>query len=363
VSTVRPVHGALAASADGPLVAVGISHRTATVALREQAALMEPAARALLGDLRSMPEVTAAAVLSTCNRTELYALSAAPDSIEPLRGALAARGRLSPEAVAAAGFDRTGEAAVAHLFRVAAGLDSMVVGEPEIQHQVRRASAVAAEEGMLGPALEAVFRAALAAGRRVRRETAIGRGAVSTASVCVALARHALGDLAGRRALVVGAGAMASSAARALARNRAGEIVVANRTVAAARRLAGGLGGRGIGLGGIAPELARADLVVSCTAAPGPVLRSADVLRATRARGGRPLVCIDLALPRDVEPAVASVEGVVLLDMDDLRGTADANRAERALEARRGEAIVADEVARWLRGGRARTVARLAPAA
>ena len=146
----RPFSGAPGATAYGPLVVVGISHRTATVALRERAALTEPAARALLGDLRSMPSTSAAAVLSTCNRTEVYALSSAPDPIEPLCGALAARGRLGPETVAAAGFHHTGPDALRHLFRVAAGLDSMVVGEPEIQHQVRRSAAVAAEEGMLG---------------------------------------------------------------------------------------------------------------------------------------------------------------------------------------------------------------------
>jgi glutamyl-tRNA reductase len=357
----RPDAETLAGSAFGPLVAVGISHRTATVALREQAALTEPAARALLGDLRSMPSTSAAAVLSTCNRTEVYALSSAPDPIEPLRGALAARGRLGSEAVAAAGFHHTGPDALRHLFRVAAGLDSMVVGEPEIQHQVRRAATVAAEEGMLGHGLEAIFRAALAAGRRVRRETGVGRGAVSTASVCVALARQALGELAGRRTLVVGAGAMASSAARALARNGVGEIVVANRTAAAARRLAEDVRGTGVGLGALAGELARADLVVSCTSAPEPVLRRADAVRALRGRDGRPLVCIDLALPRDIEPAIASLEGVVLLDIDDLRHAAAANRAGRAVEALRAEAIVADEVTRCLRSARAqRPAARLA---
>jgi glutamyl-tRNA reductase len=348
----------------GSLVAVGISHRTATVALREQAALTEPAARALLGDLRSMPSTPAAAVLSTCNRTEVYALTSAPDPIEPLRGALAARGRLSPEAVAAAGFHHTGQDALRHLFRVAAGLDSMVVGEPEIQHQVRRAAAVAGEEGMLGDGLDAIFRAALAAGRRVRRETGVARGAVSTASVCVALARQALGDIAGRRALVVGAGAMASSATRALARNGASEIVVVNRTTAAARRLAQDVRGTGAGLRALAGELARADLVVSCTSAPGPVVHRVDAVRALEDRAGRPLVLLDLALPRDIDPAVASLEGVVLLDIDDLRHAAEANRAGRAVEARRAEAIVAGEVARWLRPGRVRRpAARLANAA
>jgi glutamyl-tRNA reductase len=345
-------------SAEGPygsLVAVGLSHRTATVALRERAALTEPAARALLGDLRPMPAVSAAAVLSTCNRTELYAIAAAPAAIDALREALAARGRLDAEAVAAAGFACTGPDALAHLFRVTAGLDSLVVGEPEIQHQVRRAVALAADAGTLRGALREAFRHSLASGRRVRRETRIGRGPVSTASVGVDLARRALGELRGRRAVVVGAGAMASSMARALARNGVADVVVCNRTPAAARRLAAEVGGRAAALGALPGELERADLVVACTGAPEPVLRRRVALRAVAARGGRPLVCLDLAMPRDVEPSVAGLAGVVVFDVDDLRLTADANRSGRALEARRAEDIVAAEVERCLdRAGGAR---------
>jgi glutamyl-tRNA reductase len=171
--------------------------------------------------------------------------------------------------------------------------------------------------------------------------------------VCVELARQALGGLDGRRALVLGAGAMASSAARALARNDTAEIVVANRTAARARRLAADLGGRGTGLRALGPELVAADLVVACTGAPAPVLHRAAVARAVRLRRGRPLVIVDLALPRDVDASVASLDGVVLLDIDDLRLTAAANRAGRALEALRGEAIVAREVARCVARGAA----------
>jgi glutamyl-tRNA reductase len=362
VIAVRPVAGTLSPAAEpyGSLVAVGISHRTATVALRERAALTEPAARALLGDLRSMPAVSAAAVLSTCNRTELYAIAAAPDAVESLRGAFAARGRLTPEAVAAAGFACSGAEALGHLFRVAAGLDSLVVGEPEIQHQVRRAAALAAEQGTLGSELDQVFRHALSAGRRVRRETGVGRGAVSTASVGVELARRALGDLHGRRALVLGAGAMASSMARALRRNGVAGVVVCNRTVAAARRLAGEVAGRAVGLDVLAAEVGGADLVVACTGAPEPVLRRPVGARAVRSRSGRPLVCIDLAMPRDIEPGVARLPGVVLFDVDDLRGIADANRWGRALAARRGEAIVLAELARCVDRGRRRSLASAA---
>jgi glutamyl-tRNA reductase len=357
---VRRAVTSAAAHCPAALVAVGLSHRTASLALRERAALGEAASRALLGDLRSSAAVSAAAVLSTCNRTEVYAIAAGPGAVEALRGALAGRGRLAPGAVAAAGYTHAGEQAAAHLFRVAAGLDSMVVGEPEIQHQVRRAAALAAEEGALGPELGAVFRHALAAGRRARRETGIGRGAVSTASVCVALAERALGDLRGRRILVVGAGAMAESAARALMRHGAGGLVVANRTPGAARRLAEDLGGRGVGLAGLAEHVASADLVVACTGASAPLLALADVARAVRMRRSRPLVCIDLAVPHDIDPAAARLDGVVLLDLDDLRLVAEANRADRALEARRAEAIVAAEVARFVAGGRRASLATAA---
>jgi glutamyl-tRNA reductase len=171
----------------------------------------------------------------------------------------------------------------------------------------------------------------------------------------VELARRALGDLRGRRALVLGAGAMAASMARALRRNGVEGVVVCNRTLAAARRLAGEVGGRAVGPDGLAPELGRADLVVACTGAPEPVLRRRVLADALRGRGGRPLVCIDLAMPRDIEPAVAGLDGVALFDIDDLRATADSNRWGRALAARRAEAIVAAEVARCVdRAGRPR---------
>jgi glutamyl-tRNA reductase len=344
----------------GSLVAVGVSHQTATIDLRERVALDEPAAGALLADLRAIPGVSAAVVLSTCNRTELYALTAAPTAVDALRGGLAGRSGQSPAGLAAAGYAHRGEDAIAHLFRVAAGLDSAVVGEPEIQHQVRRAAALAAAHELLGDELGAVFRHALACGRRVRRETGIGRGATSTASVCVALAGRALGGLPGRRALVLGAGTMASSAARALARRGVAELVVLNRNPTNARRLARSVGGRSAAPSQLVAELARADLAVACTGASLPVVRRADAARALRRRHIAPLVCIDLALPRDVEPAVGSLDGVVLLDIDDVRRAADASRSDRALEARRAEAIVAADVVRFAHRARHPALATVA---
>jgi glutamyl-tRNA reductase len=265
-----------------------------------------------------------------------------------LARALALRGGLSDSELQGVAYAHAGEAAVRHVFRVAAGLDSMVVGEPEIARQVRHAAALAAEADAAGPALSALFREALSAGRRVRRATAVGRGAVSTASVTVALARRALGDLRGRRVLIVGAGAMSESAARALERHGVADIAIAARTLASSNRLASKLGGRGVALADVAPALAASDLVVACTDAPGAVLSRQAVAAAVRSRPDRRLVCIDLAVPRDVEAAAGRLDGVVLLDLDDVRALARESLAGRALEARRGEAIVTAEVERFL---------------
>ena len=341
------------------LLVLGLSHRTAPLEARERAALPEPAARRLLGALREAPDVAEAVVLSTCNRTEVYAVAGGAAT---LARELVAHTALTASELEAVAFVKAGEDAVRHLFRVAAGLDSMVLGEPEIRAQVRRAVDAAAGEGMLGPRLAALFRAALGAGRRVRARTGIGRGAMSTSAVTVELARRALGDLAGCRALFVGAGKMAEATARALLREGVSQVTVANRTPAAAEELAARLGGRGVGLGALRAELAGADLVVACTDAPGPVVRRADVAGALAGRR-KPLVCIDIAVPRDVEPAVAGLDGALVLDLDDLRRVAAANRAGRELEARRAEAIVATEVRRFVAGPAGRAAGATADAA
>jgi glutamyl-tRNA reductase len=347
------------------LVLVGISHRTAPVEERERAKLDAAAARELLGALRADPAVPEAAVLSTCNRTEVIAAGADPWAIAPVLGeALVRHTGLSAAELAADGYELAGSRALLHLFRVTASLDSMVVGESEIQHQVRAAWQLATGEGSAGPELTDAFRHALRAGRRVRRRTRIAEGAVSLPSAAVELARRALGDLAGRRALLIGAGHVARSTARALRYRGLREVSVANRTPAAARSLAAGFGGRAVAIDALADELSTADVVISSTEAPHLVVSASQFARAT-AGEARPVVLIDIAVPRDLDPAIAAFEHATLHDMDDLQRLVDANRRLRRGEAERAERLVEAEARRFLglgAPGRHRAAALGAPA-
>jgi glutamyl-tRNA reductase len=330
------------------IAVLGLSHRTAPVAQREKAALDVDAVRRLLRRLMLDPLVDEAAAVSTCNRTEVYVVSEdAEHAREAASRALVACSRIADAELACAHYALYDDAAASHLFRLASGLDSMVLGESEVQGQVRAAASVAAEEGGLGALLGGLFRQALTAGARVRRETGIADGPMSVSSVAVDTARRALPDLASRRVLLVGAGRMAESTGRALQRQGAGELVVANRTLSAARALATCLGGRAVELGALAEELRHADIVVCSTDAPHPIVRSADVAAALATRPERPLVLIDLAVPRDVEPEVASLSGAVLYDIDDLDRRITRSRDGRRRELARAEHIVADEVARF----------------
>jgi glutamyl-tRNA reductase len=295
------------------LVLVGVSHHVAPVELREQVALDAQAAAELARRLAP------AVCLSTCNRTEIYLESDDPGAAADL--AAAALRRLDVL------YRLTGEAAAMHLFRVAAGLDSLVPGEGEILRQVRAAY----EAGSRGPVLDRVFRQALHAGKRVRHETAIGESPSSVASAAAALAQQVFGDLAGKRVLLIGAGKAAGQAADNL-RSRGAEIVVANRTAS----------GAAVPLDRIAVELASADVAVSATSSPGFLLSTADVGRRTR-----PLLLVDLAVPRDVDPAVGELEGCYLYDIDDLEAVVQATLAGRRSEASRAEAIVAAEAERF----------------
>lgn len=330
------------------IVVLGLSHRTAPVAQREKAALDVDGVRSLLRRLMLDPLVDEAAAVSTCNRTEVYI---ACDDAEHARGAasrsLVACSRIAAPELACAHYALYDDAAAGHLFRLASGLDSMVLGESEVQGQVRAAASVAAEEGALGPLLGGLFRYALSAGGRVRRETGIADGPMSVSSVAVDTACRALPDLASRRVLLLGAGRMAESTGRALQRHGARDLVVANRTLSAARALATCVGGRAVELSALAEELRSADIVVCSTDAPHPIVRHADVAAALSTRPERPLVLIDLAVPRDVEPEVASLSGAVLYDIDDLDRRITRSRDGRRRELARAEHIVADEVARF----------------
>jgi glutamyl-tRNA reductase len=326
------------------LVVLGVSHRTAPLAVRERLALDEDGVRALLRELRGHPAVAEALVLSTCNRTEVYLVPAGPT---------AAAEAAAPAALGAFGFRHAGEEAARHLFRVVAGLDSMVVGETEIRRQARRAVELARFEGAAGPVVRALARDALAAGRRVRRETGVARGSVSISSVAVELARRSLGGLEGRRALLIGAGKAAERTAQALLYRGASSVVVANRSLEAACLVARRFGGRAVGLEALRSELERADVAICSTSAPHAVLTAADLAPILARRAGRPLTIVDIAVPRDVEPRARALAGLALHDLDDLEALAAANRAAREREARRAEAIVAEALRRRAAPGRA----------
>jgi glutamyl-tRNA reductase len=330
------------------LLVLGLSHRTAPVEQREKVSLVDAAATSLLGILLRDPAISEAAVLSTCNRTELYAVVADATRAEAtLSQALVEHSRISEDELADANYFHRELSAVRHLFRVAASLDSMVLGESEIQGQVRVARDLARRAGTLGPLLDRTFAQALATGRRVRSQTRVAAGAVSVSSVAVDLARTALGDLRDRRALLVGAGRAAEATARALLGEGLAEIVVSNRTPATANRLATRFGGRAAGLEALAHDLAAVDVVISSTDATRTILDAHSLARAREGERRRPLVLIDIAVPRDVDPRVGKLPGVRLHNIDDLKRVAEANLNGRRREAARAEVIVAEEVRRF----------------
>ncbi len=314
---------------------VGTSHKLAPVEVRERVALDGARASALARDLSTGGRE--AVVLSTCNRTELYVVGADEAEVTAALEGLAA-GPLGPYL-----YRLTDEAAALHLFRVAAGLDSMVPGEGEILGQVRAAY----EAGACGPVLDRLFRGALHAGRKARVETAIGESPSSVSAAAAALAQQVFGELDGRRVLIVGAGKVGELAARNLLSRGAEVAFVANRSADRAAELARRLGSEPLPLEAVGDELARADVVVSSTSAPGFVLTRAQVEEGVRGRRGAPLFLIDLAVPRDVEPSVGELEGCFLYDIDDLEAVVAESLAGRRREAERAETIVAAEAVRF----------------
>jgi glutamyl-tRNA reductase len=313
------------------LVLVGTSHHHAPVELRERVALDREQAADLA---RRLGE---AVCLSTCNRTELYVAAADADDAE--QRAVAALAALEPQ-VEQALYRLHDHAAALHLFRVAAGLDSLVPGEGEILGQVRAAF----EAGTAATLLDRLFRQALHAGRKVRAQTAIGESPASVSAAAAALAEQVFGNLAGRSILLVGAGKISEQAARNLLSRRARIAFVANRTLDRADELAERLGAEAVPLEDVGSRLAEADVVVSSTSAAGYVL---DASTVQRSRSGRPLLLIDLAVPRDLDPAIHELDGCYLYDIDDLEAIVSETLAGRRGEAERAEAIVAAEAQKF----------------
>lgn len=322
------------------LLVVGCSHHTAPVAVRERLAFTPPQLRDALRDVRSLPSVVEAAIVSTCNRTEVY-INGADGCLEDVSGYLVSRGT---EAVRSHLYSQWDVHAVRHLFRVAAGVDSMVVGEGQILGQVREARRVAADEQTAGPILRRLFDAAISCGKRVRTETDIGRGAVSVSHVAVDLSRQIFGDLNRKTVLLLGAGETAELTARAFRKFGVSLIMVANRTFERAEALALELNGVAVRFDDLADRLAAADIVVSSTAAPHAVITRELVRSAEARRRGRPVFLIDLAIPRDIEPEAGELDNVFLYNLDDLQRLVKANIDGRNLEMGAVHAVIEQEV-------------------
>jgi glutamyl-tRNA reductase len=345
-----------------PVFVVGANFRSAPLELLERLAIDREHRPKALAGLLDREHVHEAVVVSTCNRVEIYtAISRFHGAAGDVRRFLADLHGLSLEEFADHLYDYYEERAVQHLFGVAAGVDSMVVGEAQILGQIREAFQAAQAERSVGAVLSALFTRAIKVGRRARSETAIGTGMASTVTVGLRVATGQLGDLAGRRVLLVGAGSLARLAGRTLREAGVGELVVANRTMATGAALARELGGRAVPLDRVADELALADLAVAATAGSSPTVGAAAVASALARRerpgGPGPLVLLDLGVPRDVEPGVRGLPGVVLADLDALRAVLETDEGPRR-EVERVRSLIARETGAFMGGQRE---ARLTP--
>jgi glutamyl-tRNA reductase len=332
------------------LLALGVSHKTAPLELRERLSLTEGRAVAALRELTEGATIAEAAAISTCNRTELYLVVSDPVEAESeALGVLTRKAGTRPTELLGHLYSLRGEDASRHLLRVTAGLDSMIVGEAEIQGQVKRAYELALVEGATGPILNRLFRGALAAGGRARNETAIGERGVSIPSVAVEVAQRALGDLSERKVLMIGAGATAELVARALVARGVDTVFVANRHHDRALGLAERFDGEAIRFETLPEQLVEVDVVVSTTNSPHHIIERDGLEQVMAEREARPLVLIDIAVPRDIEPACREVPAVSVYDIDDIQQIVERNAGVREAEATRAERIIEDELDRFQR--------------
>jgi glutamyl-tRNA reductase len=334
------------------LLAIGISHKTAPVEVRERVALPDTRAAEFLRDLRGAAEVQEAVAISTCNRTELYLVVGDPVEAESAAlTMLASQAAIRPTELNRAIYSHRNCDAARHLYRVTAGLDSMIIGEAEVQGQVKRAYDGALAKETTGPLTNHLFKAALATGKRVRTETAIGERHLSLPGVAVALARELLGELAGRNVILVGTGETSELTARALADSGVHATFVANRRRDRAISLARRFHGETINFDQLPHELLRADIVVAATSSPHLLLEAQEIATVMEEREHRPLLLIDLAVPRDIDAAIAGIGGVSLYDVDDMQAVIARNRKVRQVEARKADGIIEEEIqhfATWL---------------
>ncbi|HEV7937489.1 MAG TPA: glutamyl-tRNA reductase [Solirubrobacteraceae bacterium] len=346
----------------GELLALGISHKTAPVALRERLAFSESQAVEFAQQIAESSEVHEAVVISTCNRTEIYLVVGEAGGTlvkaeTDVLGLLARRASIRPTELAQEIYSPRNCEAARQLYRVTAGLESMILGEAEIQGQVKRAYEAAMKAGTTGPLSNRLFAAALTTGKRVRSETGIGSSRVSVPSVAVDLAQDVLGDLTERRVMLLGAGETSELTAQALAHQGVGTIFVANRHADRALSLAQRFGGSVVGLDKLPEQLLEADIVVSSTSSPHPIVGSEELALVMGQRSGRPLLLIDIAVPRDIDSSCGDIDGITLYDIDDLQAVVQRNLGARREIVPQAEQIVEEEIhrfARWL--GQAETL-------
>jgi glutamyl-tRNA reductase len=339
------------------LALIGVNHKSAPIELRERIAISREDLADVTRALAQTPGITECMIVSTCNRVELLAAIDSPEA--DVAGFLHTHFGLDRALLAPHLYQEFDQDAVRHLFRVAASLDSMVVGEPQILGQVKEAYAVARASGTVAGELEHLLQSAFAAAKKVRSETEIGSNSVSIASVAVDLARKIFGSLQGRTVFLVGAGKMSELAARHLVQQGAGAILVSNRTQERARRMAEVFHGRVIPFEQLYEVASDADIVITSTGAPHPIFRREHGQAFLHRRRNRPMFFIDIAVPRDVDPAMNKLEGIFVYDIDDLQQVAAAHMAERSVEASNAEALIEAEVVRF--NQRRRTV-NVAPA-
>jgi len=332
---------------------IGLSHKTAPLEVRECLAPPPETVPRELVRIVALPLVREALMVSTCNRVEVLAATEDDGGETELSAWLCGGRGQDPQAIAEHLYLYQGADAVRHLFRVASSLDSMVVGEPQILGQIKEAYRVATEAGTTRTILNRLLHKTFQVAKRVRSETNIGGAAVSISFAAVELAKKIFDSLEGLSALVVGAGEMADLAVEHLMTQGVTRVQVANRTLEKAMELARGWGGQAIGLEDLGEVLGEVDIVIASTGSPQAVITAQMARAALKARRGRPLFFIDIAVPRDVEAAVGELDGCYLYDIDDLTSVVEANRANRAVEAGQAERIVAEEVVKfmtWLAG-------------
>ncbi|WP_136067045.1 glutamyl-tRNA reductase [Modicisalibacter radicis] len=340
------------------LLALGINHKTADVAVREQVAFTPSQLEAALVELKRLPTVSEAAVLSTCNRTELYCVTEAQGE-QAVIDWLGRFHNLPVEELTRCAYHYLDESAARHLMRVASGLDSMVLGEPQILGQLKDAYQQARQHQGLGGELERLFQHTFAVAKQVRTETGIGENPVSVAYAAVSLATRIFDDLSRSRALLVGAGETIELVARHLREAGIKGLIVANRTRERAEQLTGEFGGEAITLGEIPQALERADIVITSTAAPLPILGKGMVERALKVRRHRPIFMVDIAVPRDIEPQVGELDDVFLYTVDNLHEVIEENRRHRQVAADQAEDLISQGVSHWQHERRVRGAGEL----